>query len=124
MLGTDDHPGFDNTCLRAPANALHRVVAGMRSGHAILTVSALVVLASGLPADTQALSDVWPRDPLADRVVDQQRQCGVQLVSLQPYLADPLQHLRCRQARDLFRRAGRCRWPFDLVIPPRLGPSR
>jgi hypothetical protein len=64
------------------------------SGHAILTagpvaMSALVVLAGRLPADTQAPGDVGPPDPQADCVVDQQCQLGVQFVPLQPCPADP-----------------------------------
>jgi RNA-directed DNA polymerase len=98
---------------------------GIKSGHAILTagagaMSALVMLAGRLPADTQALGNVRPPDPQVDRVVDQQRQLGVQLVALQPCPADPLQHLRCWQPRDPLRRAGRRRWSSRPVIRPRL----
>jgi hypothetical protein len=72
---------------------------GIRSGHVILTagavaVSALVMLAGRLPADTQAPGDVRPPDLQADCVVDQKRQLGVQFVPLQPGPADPLQRLR------------------------------
>jgi hypothetical protein len=68
MRGTGDHSGFGNTCLRVPADALHRVLIGIMSGDAILTagavaMSALVVLAGRLPADTQALGNVRPSDP-------------------------------------------------------------
>jgi len=99
------------------------------SDHAILTagavsVVALLMLAGSLSADTQAPGDFRPSDPQVDRVVDQQRQLGVQLMPLQSCSADPLQHLRCWQPRDPLRRAGRRRWSSRRVIRPGLDPLR
>ncbi len=102
----------------------------MRSGHTTLTagavavaVSALVVLAGRLPADAQAPGDDRPSDPQTDRVVDQQGQLGVQLISLQLCPADPFQHLR-RWQRDLLWGARGCQWLPGPITPPGLDALR
>ena len=96
MRRAGDQLGFGNTCLRVPADALHRVSVG-GSGHAILTagpvsVSALVVLAGCLPGHPKPGGDLRPSNAHADRLIDQRYEFGLRLVPAESGAFDPLQH--------------------------------
>jgi hypothetical protein len=53
-------------------------------------MSALVLLASGLPGHTELRSDLRPSDALADGSVDEDRQFSLGFVSHNPRLPDSL----------------------------------
>jgi len=73
----------------------------VRSGHTIgaagaASVATPVVLACRLPGDSEAGSDLWPPDALADGIVDERREFCLCLVPHVPGVLDLLKHLGCR----------------------------
>jgi hypothetical protein len=88
-------------------------------------VSALVLLASGLPGHAKLRSDLRPADALADGSLDEDRQFFLGFVSLDPRLPDSLKQLGLGQLADSPRRIwlgrGRPIAPIRLNLP---GPTR
>ncbi len=92
----------DNGRSRVPVDALHIGRWAMRRGPDVCHpwVSALVLLASGLPRHAQLRSDLRPADALADGSLDEDRQFFLGFVSLDPRLPDSLKQLGLGQLAD------------------------
>jgi hypothetical protein len=67
-------------------------------------MSALVLLASGLPGHADLRSDLRPSDALADGSLDEDREFFLGFVSPHPRLPDPLKELGLGQLADSARR--------------------